>query len=88
MVHPAYIREKARELRVAKRLTMDELADRLAIPRATIYYWVRDLPIGQTNRQARAAFRGGQVSRRIHRNVVAIGNSDPAVVPAWRLLAF
>lgn len=119
MAHPAYIREKARELRVAKRLTLDELADRLALPRTTIYHWVRDIPIGRTERRSRAAYRGGQASRRIHRhrreaayaqgqreypellheatfrdfvcmyigegykrnrNVVAIGNSDPAVV--------
>jgi hypothetical protein len=119
MAHPAYIREKARQLRAAKRLTLDELADRLSVPRTTIYYWVRDIPIGQTERQSRAGLRGGQASRRIHRgrreaayaqgrreypellreatfrdfvcmyigegfkrnrNVVAIGNSDPAVV--------
>jgi hypothetical protein len=45
MAHPAYLREKARELRRTKRLTIDELARRLALPRTTIYYWVRDLPI-------------------------------------------
>ena len=45
MAYPAYIREKARELRTEKKLTIDELADRLAISRTTIYYWVRDLPI-------------------------------------------
>jgi transcriptional regulator with XRE-family HTH domain len=45
MAYPAYIREKARELRRKKQLTIDELAERLALPRTTIYYWVRDLPI-------------------------------------------
>jgi transcriptional regulator with XRE-family HTH domain len=45
MAHPAYLREKARQLRTSKRLTIDELADRLALPRTTIYYWVKDLPI-------------------------------------------
>jgi excisionase family DNA binding protein len=45
MAHPVYLREKARELRAAKRLTIDELADRLALSRSTIYYWVRDMPI-------------------------------------------
>ena len=45
MAYPAYIREKARQLRVEKKLTIDELADRLSISRTTIYYWVRDLPI-------------------------------------------
>lgn len=45
MAHPAYIREKARQLRTEKKLTIDELAERLAIPRTTIYYWVKDLEI-------------------------------------------
>lgn len=45
MAYPAYIKEKARQLREKKKLTIDELAERFAIPRTTIYYWVRDLPI-------------------------------------------
>lgn len=45
MAYPAYVKEKARQLREKKKLTIDELAERLAIPRTTIYYWVRDLPI-------------------------------------------
>jgi hypothetical protein len=45
MAHPFYLREKARSLRAERRLSIDELAERLALPRSTIYYWVRDLPI-------------------------------------------
>jgi excisionase family DNA binding protein len=45
MAHAPYLREKARSMRVERRLTIDELAERLALPRTTIYYWVRDLPI-------------------------------------------
>ncbi len=45
MAHPSYLREKARSMRAQKRLTIDELAERLALPRTTIYYWVRDIPI-------------------------------------------
>jgi transcriptional regulator with XRE-family HTH domain len=45
MAYPSYIKEKARQLRREKKLTIDELAERLALPRTTIYYWVRDLPI-------------------------------------------
>jgi transcriptional regulator with XRE-family HTH domain len=44
MAHPKYLRDKARQLRISKKLTIDELAERLALPRTTIYYWVRDLP--------------------------------------------
>lgn len=47
MSHPAYIRDKARELRIERRFTIDEIAERLALPRGTIYYWVRDLPIAR-----------------------------------------
>lgn len=45
MAYPAYIKEKARQLRTEKKLTIDELVERLAIPRTTIYGWVRDIPI-------------------------------------------
>ena len=44
-MHAPYLREKARQMRVEKKLTIDQLAERLALPRTTIYYWVRDLPI-------------------------------------------
>lgn len=49
MAYPAYVKEKARQLRVDKKLTIDELAERLAISRTTLYYWVRDLPIPRPN---------------------------------------
>ncbi len=42
---PHIYAKKARSLRLERRLTIDELAARLALPRTTIYYWVRDLPI-------------------------------------------
>jgi excisionase family DNA binding protein len=45
MAHPAHLREKARSLRIKRGYTIDELAERLALSRSTIYYWVRDLPI-------------------------------------------
>lgn len=32
-------------MRIERKLTIDELAERLALSRSTIYYWVRDLPI-------------------------------------------
>ena len=115
-------------MRVDKRLTIDELADRLSLSRSTVYYWVRDLPIcgprsgngwpeSARRKGTRAmqrkygllrerAYREGvdsfdrlavdssfrdfvclylaEGSKR-NRNVVAICNSDPAVmVLAWR----
>ena len=49
MTHPAYLRAKARELRIDRRLTIDEIAERLALPRTTVFYWVRDLPIARNS---------------------------------------
>lgn len=67
MAYPEYVKEKARELRAERRLTIDELAERLAVPRSTVYGWVRDLPIGPTATQRLASLRAGEVTRRIHR---------------------
>jgi hypothetical protein len=50
MAHPAYIREKARELRVERRLSIVEIAERLALPKTTVFYWVRDIPLGRSRR--------------------------------------
>jgi transcriptional regulator with XRE-family HTH domain len=44
MTYPAYLREKARQLRTEKDLTIDEIAERLAVSRTTAYFWVADLP--------------------------------------------
>jgi hypothetical protein len=54
VAYPAYLREKARQLRRNKGLTIDELAECLALPRTTIYYWVRDLSIVRTTKQTAA----------------------------------
>jgi transcriptional regulator with XRE-family HTH domain len=51
VTHPAYIREKARQMRVEKDLTIDEIAERLAISRETIFYWVRGVPLRKPQRR-------------------------------------
>jgi AcrR family transcriptional regulator len=61
MTYPTYIRDKARELRTEKHLSLDEIAERLALPKTTIYYWVRDLPLGRP-RRASAGQRKGSVA--------------------------
>ena len=45
MAYPAYVKDKASQLRIEKRLMIDELVEQLALPRTTIYDWVRDVPI-------------------------------------------
>lgn len=44
MTYPAYIREKARKLRAERRMSIDEIAECLAISRTTAHYWTRDIP--------------------------------------------
>lgn len=121
MTYPPYLREKARQLRAEKGLTIDEIAERLALGRTTVFYWVGDMPrparclwrpgpahqLGTRAMQARykrqrdearelgfwefprlcsmPTFRDfvgmyiAEGSKR-NRNVVALGNSDPAVI--------
>ena len=54
MMHPDYLRDRAREMRADRRLTIDQIAERLALSRSTIYCWVRDMPI------ERPRFNAGQ----------------------------
>jgi predicted DNA-binding transcriptional regulator AlpA len=65
--YPPYLREKARELRRERKLTIDQLAECLALPRTTIYYWVRDLPIPRTTRQSRGQRIGARAMRKKYR---------------------
>jgi excisionase family DNA binding protein len=69
MAYPPYLREKARQLRREKRLTIDELAERLALSRTTIYYWVRDLPIERSGRQNRGQRLGNAAMQAKYRRL-------------------
>lgn len=51
MAYPLYLRERARELRTQKHLSLDEIAERLALPKTTVYYWIVDLPLGRPRRE-------------------------------------
>jgi transcriptional regulator with XRE-family HTH domain len=65
MAYPAYIRERARQLRVEKKLTLDEIAERLALPKTTVFYWIKDLPLErarQENGWPEAARRKGNLA--------------------------
>jgi DNA-binding XRE family transcriptional regulator len=55
VIHPAYAARKALQMRVEKDLTIDEIAERLAVSRQTILHWVRDLPLKKPRRVATLA---------------------------------
>jgi hypothetical protein len=58
MAYPAYLRERASELRVTKKLSLDEIAERLALPKTTVHYWIKDLPLGRERRWSKGQRKG------------------------------
>ena len=60
MAYPPYLREKARTLRAERHLSIVEIADRLALPKTTVFYWVRDLPLGRPRRASPGQRRGNR----------------------------
>lgn len=118
-----HLREKAIELRTRHHMTLDEIIERLQLPKTTIYYWIKDYPIEKTqagqpltpaeqrrNEENKARYARkrqdwydigwaeaptllttdlkvrdfvlmyiGEGTKRM-RNIVSIGNSDPAVM--------
>lgn len=74
MAYPAYIREKARQLRTEKKLSLLEIAECLALPKTTVWYWIQDLPDpeikfqstpGRRNALLRAQAKAAEANRRI-----------------------
>jgi hypothetical protein len=57
MAHPPYLREKARQLRTEKKLTLLEIAERLALPKTTVFYWIRDIPAAEITHRDSAGRR-------------------------------
>lgn len=69
MAYPAYVREKARELRVERRLSIVEIAERLGLPKTTVFYWVRDIPLQRPRRANAGQRRGNRSMRRKYREL-------------------
>ena len=67
MAHAPHLRAKAIQLRTERKLTIDELADRLALSRSTIYYWVKDTPIPVTTNETAAQRRRARGNSERHR---------------------
>ena len=68
MAYPTYLRDKARELRIKRKLSLLEIAERLALPKTTVFYWIRDLPdpeIKYRDSPARARARAKAARRNV-----------------------
>lgn len=55
-----HLRIKAIALRTDKGLTLDEIVECLSLPKSTVYYWIKDVPIPRTDRQSDAQRKGTQ----------------------------
>jgi excisionase family DNA binding protein len=69
VTYPPYLREKARRLRRKKGLTIDELAECLAVSRTTVYTWVSDLPIERSGRPNRGQWLGNAAMQAKYRKL-------------------
>jgi transcriptional regulator with XRE-family HTH domain len=90
--YPPYIRDKARAMRTERNLSIDEIAERLALPRTTVFYWLRDLPIDRSARPRTLAQLNGSIAmqakyRRLREAAYAEGREsldEPALDPSFR----
>lgn len=67
MAYPAYLRERARELRTTKHMSLDEIAERLALPKTTVYCWIVDLPLGRPRNGSAGQRKGNRSMQRNYR---------------------
>lgn len=58
-----HLRSKAISLRTEKNLTLDEIVERLALPKTTVYHWIKDIPIPYTERQTEAQRKKAEAVR-------------------------
>ena len=58
-----HLRKKAIALRREKAMTLDEIVDCLSLPKTTVYTWIKDIPIPQTEKQTAAQRRKAQQVR-------------------------
>jgi transposase-like protein len=67
MAYPDYIRQRAVRLRTDRKMSIDEIAEHLALPRTTVYYWVRDLPLKRSPNWTVGQQRAAQATSEKHR---------------------
>jgi hypothetical protein len=51
VAYPQYLRDLALKLRLEERLSLIEISERLALPKTTVYYWVKDIPLQRPRRE-------------------------------------
>ena len=80
MTHPDYIKQRARDLRITKALSLDEIAERLALPKTTVYPWIVDLPLGRPHRGTPGQQKGNAAMqakyRKLREDVYAEGTLE------------
>ncbi len=78
MAYPRYLRDRACELRTEKHLSLIEIADRLSLPKTTVYYWIKDLPLGRPRRTtpARVIEQSKHEFRRLRDDAYARGLAE------------
>ncbi|MEP6987220.1 MAG: hypothetical protein ABI970_16570 [Chloroflexota bacterium] len=60
-----HLRDKVIELRTQHNMTLDDIVERLALPKTTIYSWIKDVPIPRTEKQSDAQrARAAQVKQK------------------------
>lgn len=63
-----HLRDKAVELRTRHHMTLDDIVERLALPKTTVYSWIKDVPIPRTEKQSEAQLaRAAQVKQKYAR---------------------
>jgi AcrR family transcriptional regulator len=58
-----HLREKAISLRTQQQLTLEDIVERLKLPKTTVYHWIKDLPIPYTEKQTEAQRRRANLVR-------------------------
>jgi hypothetical protein len=90
MTHPDYLNLRARALRIEQHLTLDQLVERMALPRTTVYEWIKDLPLARPRSSAgqRKGTEAMQAKyRRLREDAYAQGRAEFAelrVTPTFR----
>jgi hypothetical protein len=63
MTYPNYIRDKAIQMRVERDMTLDEIVERLALPRGTVYSWIRHVPLQRERNWGPAQFAAAAANK-------------------------